>query len=57
MFTKNKFKTQLNGLYKNNNNSNELPISFYVSSTHETPACSLYISETFKADILDFLLR
>jgi hypothetical protein len=57
MFTKNKFKTQLNGLYKNNNNSNEFPISFYVSSAHETPACSLYISETFKADILDFLLN
>jgi hypothetical protein len=55
--TKTNFKTKIDGLYKNNSTSNEFPISFYISSTEETPACSLYIIEPFKSNILDFLLK
>lgn len=54
---KNKFKTKLEDFYSNHDNGNEFPITRYISTYSVYPPCFLYINETFKSTILDFLLE
>jgi energy-coupling factor transporter ATP-binding protein EcfA2 len=51
------FKTELNSFYKNHDNGNEFPMIQYISTYSPYAPCILYINETFKSSILDFLLE
>jgi energy-coupling factor transporter ATP-binding protein EcfA2 len=51
------FKTELNSFYKNHDNGNEFPMIQYISTYSSYAPCILYINETFKSSILDFLLE
>ena len=51
------FKTELSSFYKNHDNGNEFPMIQYISTYSPYAPCILYINETFKSSILDFLLE
>lgn len=55
--TKTKFKADTTGFYKNNPSTNEFPIFLYLSSLNEGAPCVFYVNESFKSNILDFLLE
>ena len=55
--TKNKFKADLTGFYKQNSSTNEFPIFLHLSSLNEGAPCVFYVNESFKSNILDFLLE
>lgn len=55
--TKNTFKIDLTEFYSNHDNGNEFPISRYISTYSKYPPCFLYLDETFKSSILNFLLE
>jgi SpoVK/Ycf46/Vps4 family AAA+-type ATPase len=55
--SKNKFRTKLEEFYCNHDNGNEFPIVRYISTYSIHPPCFLYINETFKSTVLNFLLE
>jgi hypothetical protein len=54
---KNTLKTDLNDFYLNHDNGNEFPIVRYMSTFSKNAPCFLYVNETFKSNILNFLLE
>ena len=49
-------ETDISEFYSNHDNGNEFPIARYISTYSKYPPCFLYIDETFKSNILNFLL-
>jgi energy-coupling factor transporter ATP-binding protein EcfA2 len=54
--SKNIFKTDISEFYENHDNGNEFPIARYISKNSKYAPCILYVNETFKSSIFDFLL-
>lgn len=58
MFTvKNTFKTDISKFYEIHDNGNEFPVARYISTYSKYAPCFLYVNETFKSSILNFLLE
>jgi hypothetical protein len=54
---KNKFNGDISKFYENHDNGNEFPVTRYISTYSNYAPCFLYVNETFKSSILDFLLN